>query len=103
VNAVLPLLLSEANVFIFKFWFNGEFRDGMSYHDELFCCLRTFAAQERSQVYHLGCKLTQHYPVIALTTSDDRCGLWVSLRDPHLETILRQAPTLELPKMPNPP
>jgi len=99
VKAVLPLLLSESNVFIFKFWFEGELRDGMCHQNELFCRLRTFSAQERSQAYHLGCKLTQDYPVIALTATDKQCSLWISLRDPHVESILHQATTLELPQV----
>jgi hypothetical protein len=99
---VLPLLLSESTVFTFKFWFDGELRDGMCHQNELFCRLRSFSSQERSQVYHLGCKLTQMHPVIAVTTTDDRCSLWISLRDPHVESVLRKASSLELPQITTP-
>ncbi len=99
VTTVLPLVLSESSVFIFKFWFNGELRDGMCHHNELFCRLRTFNAKERAKVYHLGCKLAQQYQLIALTSADMQCSLWVSLRDPQVESILQQSCGLELPQV----
>ncbi len=99
VTAVLPLVLSESSVFVFKFWFNGELRDGMCHRNELFCRLRTFDAKERAKVYHLGCKLAQQYQLIALTSADMECSLWVSLRDPHVESILQQSCDLELPQI----
>jgi hypothetical protein len=76
---VLPLILDEGKVFIFKFWFNDKIQDGMSYRNELFCRLRTYDLSYRPQVYHFGCKLAQDGVQIALTSAANSCSLWLKL------------------------
>lgn len=96
---MLPLVLSESDVFTFKFLFKDKLQDGMCYRHELFCRLRSFTAQQRSQVYRLSCKLAQHSRLVAVTMTADRCNLWMSLRDPDVEAALSAAPTWELPQI----
>ena len=96
---MLPMVLSESHVFTFKFWFADILQDGMCHQNELFCRLRTFDAKERGRVYYLGYKLSQHYTLVALTTTDSHCSLWISLRDPRSEMILKRATSLKLPSV----
>lgn len=94
---MLPLIVDETKVFVFKFWFNSTIQDGMTHHNELFCRLRTFDLALRSQVYHLGCQLAKKRILIVLTTTPQTCSLWSSLRDPLTEFALTNPDALTLP------
>lgn len=93
---VLPLVISEDQIFTFNFWFNGSIRRGMYHQGELYCRLESFAIQKRPQVYQLGCKLTQQYTAIVLSSSVTSCSLWLSLRHPSTGRILLTADTSSL-------
>ena len=94
---MLPLILHEAQIFTFSFWFNGSIHWGMHHDGELYCRLESFPLQKRPQVYQLGCKLArQHTSSIVLSSSAVACSLWGSLRDPSLKRILITASTTSL-------
>ncbi len=93
---MLPLVISEDQIFTFNFWFNGSVRCGMYHHSELYCRLESFAIQKRPQVYQLGCKLVQQYTTIVLSSSATSCSLWISLRHPSTGRILLTADTSSL-------
>jgi len=88
VVLVLPLVVNEAQIFAFNFWFNGSIRCGMYYQGELYCRLESFEIQKRPQVYQLGCKLAQQQASIVLSCALETCSLWSSLRDPATKRML---------------
>ncbi|MFZ9740067.1 MAG: hypothetical protein ACO3EZ_18935 [Prochlorotrichaceae cyanobacterium] len=94
---MLPIIIDESNVSPFKFWFENALQDGIHHQDELYCRLSSFSAKERSKAYHLGCKIAQSGTVVVLTLSSDRCGLWISLRDPFARSVLSGQTPLNLP------
>lgn len=98
---MLPLLADEAEIFVFKFWFNGHIQMGTHYQDELFCRLNTFDLRYRPQVYQLGCRLGQRRMLVLLTVSSATatCSLWGSLRDPAVKDILVNPEILTLPNL----
>lgn len=100
---MLPLVVDEKKIFIFKFWFNGSIQDGMSYQNELFCRLQTFDIQHRAQVYHFACKLTQQNTALVITSSAKACSLWASLRDPLTTFALTEPETFTLTHFKVPP
>lgn len=93
---MLPLILHEAQIFTFSFWFNGSIHWGMHHDGELYCRLESFPLQKRPQVYQLGCKLARQHTSIVLSSSAVACSLWGSLRDPSLKRILITANTSSL-------
>jgi len=96
VRSVLPLILDEAEIFAFKFWFNDSICDGMYYKNELFCRLETFDLLNRSHVYQLGCKLSRQNVSVILTLTSATCDLWGSLRAPIVKDILLNPTMLKL-------
>lgn len=85
---MLPRVIDEDQIFIFKFWFNGNIRQGMYFQNELYCKLQTFDIQQRSHVYQLGCKLTKKNAQVVLTCTQETCSLWGSLRGSVIKEIL---------------
>jgi hypothetical protein len=83
---VLPPVIEEGNAFPFKFWFNNSIQDGMYYRNELFYRLHTIGLEHRARLYHYACKLAHHDTVI-VTTTNDRCSIWVSLRSPSATAL----------------
>ena len=96
---MLPLVIAESKIFIFKFWFEGETKEGMCYKNELFCRLQKFNIHDRVQVYHLGSRLANQEVLIAFTASAEDCSLWVSLRDPLAKELLLKANEMDLRKI----
>ena len=99
---MLPLIVDENKILIFKFWFEGDIQDGMAYRGELFCRLQTFALAYRPQVYQFGCRLIRQGISAALTSGDESCSLWVSLRDPQIKVMLSEAKAGGLCNLPLP-
>ncbi|MBD1860570.1 MULTISPECIES: hypothetical protein [Trichocoleus] len=97
---MLPFVVDERKILIFKFWFGDSVQDGLSYQGELFCRLQTLELQYRPQLYHFGCKLAQQGTSVVISSSLNTCSLWISLRDPALKTMLADSGTLDLPKVP---
>lgn len=93
---MLPLVIAESKIFVFKFWFDGDIKEGMCYQNELFCRLQQFDIHDRVQVYHLGCRLASQEVLIAFTASAEQCSLWVSLRDPLAKTLLLKADEIDI-------
>jgi hypothetical protein len=75
----LPFL-SERQVSFFKFWLDGDIRDGLSYRGELFRHSYTFARRQAEQVHALGQNLIREGTEVVVTCSDDHYRLWTSLR-----------------------
>jgi len=88
---VLPQVINENQVFIFKFWFSNTIRYGMYYQNELFCRLNTYPLARRAHAYQLACKLNQQNAVVLISCTPDNCSLWGSLRSPLVKDLLVKA------------
>ena len=97
---MLPFVIDERKILIFKFWFDNKVQDGLSYQGELFCRLHTLDLQYRPQLYHFGCKLSQQGTSIVISSEVNTCSLWISLRDPAIKTMLANPEALDLPEVP---
>ncbi|HEY9748870.1 MAG TPA: hypothetical protein V6C63_09335 [Allocoleopsis sp.] len=98
---MLPFVIDERKILIFKFWFDGKVQDGLSYQGELFCRLQTLEIRYRPQLYHFGCKLSQQGTSVVISSSLNTCSLWISLRDPAIRTMLTNSENLTLPELAN--
>ena len=78
---MLPSVVQENSIEPFKFWFNGDLRDGVHFHNELYYRLKQTSPDSRSSLYQLGCRLVQRGADVFLTVSDDSCSLWANLRN----------------------
>jgi hypothetical protein len=85
---VLPQVISESQIFVFKFWFGDSIRYGMYHQGELFCRLGTYDVSKRPQVYQFACKLTQKQALTVITSNTYDCSLWGSLRSPLVKDLL---------------
>ena len=97
---MLPFVIDERKILIFKFWFDNKVQDGLSYQGELFCRLQTLEPCYRPQLYHFGCKLSQQGTSTVISSGINTSSLWVSLRDPAIKTMLANSETLDLPNVP---
>jgi hypothetical protein len=86
---VVPVVLDEADVFPFKFWFDDTVHDGMVYQNELFYCLLTVDTAARSRLYHYACRISQGDRLV-LTTAPSTLRLWVSLRSANFMLLRLQ-------------
>jgi hypothetical protein len=77
---MLPKVLRESDVQMFKFWFNGALQDGLHYDNELFYRALMVQPEKRPRLYHLGCKLSETAGKTLITVSDENSSLWLSLR-----------------------
>ena len=98
---MLPFVVDERKILIFKFWFDNKVQDGLSYQGELFCRLQTLELHYRPQLYHFGCKLSQQGTSVVISSGVNACSLWISLRDPTIKTMLANSENLNLPEQLN--
>ena len=78
----LPTLLSENQINIFDFYWEGRLRSGMSVDGRLYALLSDFANNERAQAYDKGCRLAQTAEDVVLTASSGlqpQYRLWLRL------------------------
>ncbi|MDX2212339.1 MAG: hypothetical protein SFY66_03525 [Oculatellaceae cyanobacterium bins.114] len=80
----LPLLWSErligSQLFPFKFWFNGQVRDGLRCQNNLFHLHHTFSLSQRDKAYELACELQCKGIKAAITCSGKEYRLWTDLQ-----------------------
>lgn len=93
---MLPLVIDEQQIFIFKFWFNDKVHHGMHYQNELFCRIATSTLQMRPHIYQLSCKLTQNSIPLAISCTDQTCSLWGSLRNETIKRFLMRSDNINL-------
>lgn len=99
---MLPQVLPESQLHIFKFWFNGSVQDGLHYRNELFYRARTVNSSERTRLYQLACRLCDRNADLVLSAIEDSCSLWISLRNQKLAVLaLRQANLVHSSKRPS--
>lgn len=95
---MLPKVLSESQVQVFKFWFNGALQDGTHLYNELYYRALTVETKNRTRLYHLACKFSQQRAGAIVSIADDQCSLWISLRSQMLVTQLLQQRVAGLPR-----
>lgn len=81
---MLPQVLREDHIRIFKFWFNGGLQDGLHFRNELFYRCKTVDIFQRARLYQLATRLTEHHAYVLVTVTPDHCSLWISLRNQKL-------------------
>lgn len=88
---MLPQIIDEQAVFIFKFWFDDTIQYGMYHRNELFCRLGSYAIQKRPQIYQFACRLAHKQALTVLTCTAQECSLWGNLRSPLIKELLLKA------------
>lgn len=78
--AMLPTILDEDRIQVFKFWFGGVLQDGTHHHNELYYRALTVEPENRPRLYHLACKISDRGGVAIVSLGGDQCSLWLSLR-----------------------
>jgi hypothetical protein len=81
---VLPQILLESQLHLFRFWFNDSLQDGLHYQNDLYYRVRTVRADQRTRLYHLACRLAKRHAGIVVSAADDRYSLWINLRHQKL-------------------
>lgn len=77
---MLPTVLEENRIQIFKFWFGGALQDGTHHQNELYYRALTVEHEKRPRLYHLACKIADRGGATIVSLSPDQCSLWLSLR-----------------------
>ena len=77
---MLPKVVEESTVRVFKFWFCETLQDGMHLQNELYYRLKQANPEYRTRLYQLACKLTQKGADVVLTVGEQNCSLWASIR-----------------------
>jgi hypothetical protein len=96
---MLPKIVRETDLRIFKFWFQGALQDGLHYQNELF--YRALAVQlcHRPRLYHLGCKLSEKGGITLISMAEDSSSLWLSLRSQEVLNQITTNPVRGLPHL----
>lgn len=81
---MLPKILEERRIQVFKFWFGGALQDGAHYQNELYYRALTVESDKRTRLYHLACKLSEQGGTVLITVGDEQCSVWISLRNQSL-------------------
>lgn len=82
VKPMLPVVLSENVVNLFKFYMDGSICEGMRYNGELYGLAREFSGSHRLKGYQIACELAEQGTPVVVTAADDRYAIWISLRAP---------------------
>lgn len=95
---MLPKVLPESRVQVFKFWFNGALQDGTHLYNELYYRALTVEADKRTRLYHLACKISEQRAEALVSIAEDQCSLWISLRSQMMAAQLLQQRVAGLPR-----
>lgn len=78
---MLPRVLSENRIQVFRFWFNDALHDGTHFRNELYYRAMAVELSGRTRIYHLACKLSDHQALTLISLTEGECSLWISLRN----------------------
>ncbi len=95
---MLPKVLPESRIQVFKFWFNGALQDGTHHANELYYRALTVEADKRTRLYHLACKLSEQQAGALVSITTSHCSLWISLRSQQMAAQLLQQRVAGLPQ-----
>ncbi|MGF1568257.1 MAG: hypothetical protein ACFCVD_09345 [Nodosilinea sp.] len=77
---MLPNVLPESRIQVFKFWFSGALQDGIHHRHELYYRALTVPTSKRTRLYHLACKFSEQGATTVVSVTKLQCSLWISLR-----------------------
>lgn len=85
-------LANETDCRIFKFWFEGEIREGIAFKQDLFDLSFTFSGRRRDQAYDLATQLVEAGIATLVVCASDRYRVCISLNSSwwRLEPAKRQ-------------
>lgn len=99
--ALLPAMsmtvIAESAASLFHFVLDDELHQGIRYADELYGKAMEFGAEQDFATYRLLMTLINQQIPFILTVSEFRHAIWVSLRSPAYDTLIKQDP-LQLQK-----
>ncbi|HSM83171.1 MAG TPA: hypothetical protein VLS96_15885 [Nodosilinea sp.] len=95
---MLPKVLPESRIQVFKFWFNGALQDGTHYYNELYYRALTVESENRTRLYHLACKFTEQQAGSLVSIDANQCSLWISLRSQAKAAQLLEQQIAGLPR-----
>lgn len=95
---MLPKVLPESRIQVFKFWFNGALQDGAHFANELYYRALTVETDKRTRLYHLACKFSEQQAGALVSIADNQCSLWISLRSQAMAAQLLQQRVTGLPR-----
>jgi hypothetical protein len=95
---MLPKILPEDRIQVFKFWFNGVLQDGTHHHNELYYRALTVEPIQRTRLYHLACKFSEQRAEALVSIADHQCSLWISLRSHMMAAQLLKQQVAGLPR-----
>ena len=84
----VPLVFSEQQVSVFKFYRGQGIRDGMLYKNELYQSVREFGIRDRLKAYQFACEHFEQGVPNLITVSEHRYVVWISLRRPLAATTV---------------
>lgn len=90
---MLPIVLSESVLQLFKFYRDGSIREGILHHNELYGLTYEFSTEHRLRGYQIACELAQQGTPVVVSVSSHRYVIWIGLRSP----IYEQGSSFELP------
>lgn len=86
---MLPIVICEESVRLFKFYYDDSIRQGMCRGSQLYALLQIFDAKQRSLAYELGCRLANRGHEVAITVSSQDYKVWVEVRSSvNLKSLL---------------
>jgi hypothetical protein len=94
---MLPRVLQENRIQVFKFWFGGALQDGTHYYNELYYRALTVESNQRTRLYHLACKFSERGAIVLMSLNEAQCSLWISLRHQDIASQLMKNSVVGLP------
>lgn len=97
--ALLPAMsvtvIAESAAALFHFVLDDELHQGIRYADELYGKALEFGAEQDFATYRLLMTLINQQIPFILTVSEFRHAIWVSLRAPAYDALIKQEPLLQ--------
>jgi hypothetical protein len=88
-----PLIEVEQSCVRFRFLHNGRICEGMRQGLEIYGLVYQFQKNSRFWTYQLTCALLEREIPCLMTTSTNRCAVWVPLRSPAYSILVEMSPT----------
>lgn len=77
---MLPIVVCEESIRLFKFYHDDRIKQGMSYSSKLYILLQVFGVQGRLLAYESGCRLANQGNEVVVTASPLHYKIWVEVR-----------------------
>lgn len=88
--AILPVVLPEQAVSLFRFNQDAEVQEGLRYGHELYGLVQQYQTSNRLQAYRLSWALADRQVPFLITQSQDRYAIWLPLRSQAYSLYVQQ-------------